>query len=173
MRLHISQNLAVSWILVWVLLIAISSAKLVVRACRNAQVILGTLNWLGLFSILVSDILHSNYRRLIVLDPFRFFGESEEGVGVCMCKLWKVEGGHRESRFMLSSTRFAPHTPNFLGALSKTHGEPQTRPVCAVFPLTIEGVLLPVVAASARFRSLDRRAGHCTHCGVGWTAGRG
>lgn len=46
---------------------------------------------------------------------------------------------------MLSSARFAPHTPNFLGALSKTHGEPQTRPVCAVYPLTIEGVLPPAV----------------------------
>lgn len=71
-----------------------------------------------------------DYRR-----PFRFYRESEEDPGVYLCKLWKIESRHRESN--LSSTRFAPHHPNFLGALSTHHGEPQARTTLS--PLTIRG----------------------------------
>jgi len=55
----------------------------------------------------------------------RFPYKSEEDFGEHMCKLREAESRHRESRRLISSTRFAPHHPNFLGALS--YGEPQTR----------------------------------------------
>ncbi|TFY54010.1 hypothetical protein EVG20_g9879, partial [Dentipellis fragilis] len=55
---------------------------------------------------------------------------------------------------------------NFLGALSKYHGEPQTRTTSV---LDNRDVLLPDVAG-ARFRSLDRRVSRHTS-GVSWTRG--
>ncbi|KAG6874120.1 hypothetical protein C0995_005536 [Termitomyces sp. Mi166 len=72
-------------------------------------------------------------------------------------KLREAESRYRELRYLFP-TRFAPPPPNFLGALSTSHGEPQTR--STFVPLTIEGVL-PARGGgshSARFRSLDRRA---------------
>lgn len=97
-----------------------------------------------------------------------------------MCKLWEIEGRYRESN--LSSARFAPHHPNFLGALSTHPGEPQARTTLS--PLNyFKDVLLPVAGGrDARFRSLDRRVlSHCnphgawleTRLRVKWGAERG
>src|ERR1700729_3180070 len=81
-----------------------------------------------------------------------------------MCKLRETESRHRESASPLFPLLVShPHHPNFLGALSISHGEPQTRSTFA--PLTIEGVHPPARRGlGARFRSLDRRADfdHCT-----------
>jgi hypothetical protein len=88
-----------------------------------------------------------------------------------MCQLWKTESGHRESRRLTSSTRFAPHHPNFLGALSTSHGEPQTR--TTLVPLTIEGVL-PPVAGGHMARVFGRLIAASTPLlppGTGWTRG--
>ncbi len=61
----------------------------------------------------------------LTITSSRFHCESEEDFGVYLCKLWKIESRHRESN--ISSARFAPHYPNFLGALSTHPGEPQAR----------------------------------------------
>jgi hypothetical protein len=88
----------------------------------------------------------------------RLHHKSEENFGMHMCRLWKAESGHRESRFPLLVSH--PHHPNFLGALSKSHGEPQTR---TSFVLRQSKRSATRGVASARFRSLDRRAGIHIH----------
>lgn len=70
------------------------------------------------------------------LHPYRFPDESEEDLGMYLCKLRKVEGGYRELSFFPYSFRTPP--PNFLGALSI--GEPQAR---SAFVLENRGVLPP------------------------------
>jgi hypothetical protein len=92
---------------------------------------------------------HWPYQSSAWLTLFRrFYYQSEEDLGVYMCKLRKTKSRHRESCLLFPLLVSHPHHSNFLGALSTSHGEPQTRTTfCS---LTIEA-FFRIVAWSAFF----------------------
>jgi len=126
-KLPTSPRMAVLWILGWVPLTGISSAKHVVREWRSARGILGILSWRGPSFILVRPCASLLFKRRVYLVSGFIVKVKKILECICVnCGKLKADIVSRVPSF--SSTRFAPHHPIFWGLSPHTMVNPKPTP---------------------------------------------
>jgi hypothetical protein len=129
MRQHGSLRWAVSWTREWAPSIVTSSARRAARECRSVLVTSVTSSSRGLCFILVSHHIH--LILTLLSDHSIGFITKVKKILECICvNCGKLKADIVSVTFCCS--RFVPHHPNFLGALS-FDGEPRARAVFSPF----------------------------------------
>jgi hypothetical protein len=156
MRLLTNRRRGALWIHAWAPSTVTSSVRRVVKGCLSVLVILVTSNWRGPSFILVLSVPLAGTTSSSCAHICRFHRESEKDPREYLCKLWKAESRHRESRlpFLYS---FRTPTSQFSGG--SLHIPWRTPNPYHVSSLDNRGrsSFPGGGSCSARFRSLDRR----------------